>query len=112
MEISAAIAAFLTHVRVEKGLSLTPVAAYPPDLLRFEEFARKRNPSLEAVTRDELVDFLASLYRAKLESKTVARHLVSLRNFFRFAQVQELIKEDPSITLESPKIHRALPGYL
>jgi integrase/recombinase XerD len=58
------------------------------------------------------VDFLAGLYRQKLESKTVARHLVTLRNFFRFAQVQELIKEDPSINLESPKIRRNLPGYL
>ena len=112
MEISAAIAAFLTHVRVEKGLSSNTVSAYRHDLVRFEESARKRNLSLEAVTRDDLVDFLAGLYRAKLESKTVARHLVSLRNFFRFAQIQELIKEDPSITLESPKIHRSLPGYL
>jgi len=57
------------------------------------------------------VDFLAALYRQKLESKTVARHLVTLRNFFRFAQIQELISKDPSINLESPKIRRALPGY-
>jgi integrase/recombinase XerD len=58
------------------------------------------------------VDFLAGLYRQKLESKTVARHLVSLRNFFRYAQVQELITEDPTAHLESPKIRRSLPGYL
>src|SRR4029077_9567168 len=51
-------------------------------------------------------------YRQKLESKTVARHLVSLRNFFRYAQVQELITEDPTVHLESPKIRRSLPGYL
>jgi integrase/recombinase XerD len=42
----------------------------------------------------------------------VARHLVTLRNFFRFAQIQELITADPSINLESPKIRRSLPGYL
>jgi integrase/recombinase XerD len=42
----------------------------------------------------------------------VARHLVTLRNFFRFAQVQDLISADPSINLESPKIRRSLPGYL
>ena len=38
--------------------------------------------------------------------------MVTLRNFFRFARVQELIAEDPSLNLESPKIRRALPGYL
>src|SRR5260370_5274785 len=71
-----------------------------------------RRLTREAVSRDDLVDFLAGLYRRKLESKTVARHLVSLRNFFRFAQIQEQIPEDPSVNLESPKIRRSLPGYL
>src|SRR6266516_1235067 len=112
MEIPATISSFLTHVRVEKGLSSNTVSAYRRDLAKFDEFARKRKLSLEAVTRDALVDFLAGLYRQKLESKTVARHLVTLRNFFRFAQIQDLIPEDPSVILESPKVRRSLPGYL
>jgi len=112
MDISAVITAFLTHVRVEKGLSSNTVAAYRRDLLKFDAFAKKRKLILPAVRRDDLVDFLSSLYRQKLESRTVARHLVTLRNFFRFAQIQELIKEDPSLNLESPKIRRSLPGYL
>jgi integrase/recombinase XerD len=112
MEIPATISAFLTHVRVEKGLSSNTVSAYRRDLVKFNDFARKRKLSLEAIRRDDVVDFLAGLYRQKLESKTVARHLVSLRNFFRFAQIQGLIAEDPSVNLESPKIHRNLPGYL
>jgi len=112
MEISPAISSFLTHVRVEKGLSANTGAAYRRDLLKFEAFAKKRKLSLEAVRRDDLVDFLSSLYHQKLESRTVARHLVTLRNFFRFAQVKEMISEDPSLNLESPKIRRSLPGYL
>jgi len=112
MEIAATISSFLTHVRVEKGLSSNTVSAYRRDLLKFAEFARKRELSLQAVRRDDLVDFLAGLYRQKLDSKSVARHLVALRNFFRFAQIQDLIQEDPSMNLESPKIRRSLPGYL
>ena len=112
MEISAVISSFLMHVRVEKGLSANTISAYRRDLNKFEEFARKRKLSLESVRRDDLVDFLAGLYRQKLESRTVARQMVTLRNFFRFAQMQELITEDPSINLESPKIRRHLPGYL
>jgi integrase/recombinase XerD len=112
MEISAVILSFLTHVRVEKGLSANTISAYRRDLQKFDEFARKRKLTLESVSRDDLVDFLAGLYRQKLESRTVARQLVTLRNFFRFAQIQDLIPEDPSINLESPKIRRHLPGYL
>jgi len=112
MEISASITSFLTHVRVEKGLSVNTISAYRRDLVKFDEFAKKRKLTLESVSRDALVDFLASLYRQKLESRTVARHLVTLRNFFRFAQVQGLRAEDPSLNLESPKIRKSLPGYL
>jgi len=112
MEIPAAISSFLTHVKVEKGLSSNTVSAYKRDLVKFDAFARKRKLSLEAISRDDLVDFLAGLYRQKLESRTVARQLVTLRNFFRFAQIQELISVDPSVNLESPKIRRTLPGYL
>jgi len=112
MDITPAIPQFLTHVKVEKGLSANTVAAYQRDLAKFNVFAQKRKLGLEGVKRDDLVDFLASLYREKLESRTVARHLVTLRNFFRFAQVQELIVTDPSLNLESPKIRRTLPGYL
>src|SRR6266513_1761156 len=112
MEIAAAISSYLTHVQVEKGLASNTLCAYCRDMAKFEDFAKKRKLALKAVKRDDLVDFLASLYRQKLESKTVARHLVTLRNFFRYAQVQELISEDPSVNLESPKIRRSLPGYL
>ena len=112
MDMASTITAFLTHVRVERGLSANTVAAYRRDLLKFDDFARKRKLSLESASRDNLVEFLASLYRQKLESRTVARHLVTLRNFFRFAQLQDLITTDPSLNLESPKIRRSLPGYL
>jgi len=112
MELSAAIAGFLTHVQVEKGLASNTLSAYRTDLAKFEDFVKRRKVALEAITQDHLVDFLAGLYRQKLESKTVARHLVTLRNFFRYAQVQELVAEDPTAHLESPKIRRSLPGYL
>src|SRR6266478_2102313 len=112
MEISNTIASFLTHVRVEKGLSANTISAYRRDLIKFETYAKKKKLTLEGVTRDDLVDFLSSLFRQKLESRTVARHLVTLRNFFRFARTQDLISVDPSLNLESPKIRRSLPGYL
>ncbi len=112
MDIAPTISLFLTHVKVEKGLSINTVAAYQRDLAKFLGFAQKRKLTLGQVSRDDLVDFLAGLYRGNLESRTVARQLVTLRNFFRFAQIQEFIGTDPSLNLESPKIRRTLPGYL
>jgi len=112
MQVETAVTQFLTYGRVEKGLSANTISAYQRDLSKFGAFAGKRKLALEAITRDDLVDFLTSLYHHKLESRTVARHLVTVRNFFRFALQQELIESDPAANLESPKIRRSLPGCL
>jgi integrase/recombinase XerD len=112
MEIAAAVNAFLTHARVEKGLSKNTVEAYRRDLTKFEEFAKKQKLTLTKVDRGQLVEFLSSLYMQKLESRTVARNVVTLRNFFRYVQTQDWRKDDPAQDLESPKIRKSLPGYL
>ena len=112
MQVHALIASFLNYIKVEKGLAANTLAAYGRDLRKFEAFAEKRGLSLEAVSRDDVVDFLGDLYRQGLDSRSVARHLVSLRNFFRFALTEEALSADPTLNLESPKTRRSLPVYL
>jgi integrase/recombinase XerD len=112
MRIHALIASFMNYIKVEKGLAPNTLAAYDRDLRKFESFAEKRGLSLEALNRDHIVDFLGDLYRQGLDSRTVARHLVSLRNLFRFALAEEARSTDPTLNLESPKVRRSLPTYL
>jgi len=112
MNIDTAIQSYMNYVKVEKGLSSNTIAAYDRDLRKFKGFAEKERLKLETISRDAIVEFLASLYRAKLDSRSVARHLVSLRNFFRFARAEEMIASDPTLNLESPKVRKSLPTYL
>jgi len=106
------ISAFLNYLRVEKGLSQNTVVAYGRDLEKFRKFAAERGQKLEEVTRDQLVDFLSTLYRSGLDSRSVARHLVSLRNFFRFAQIEGFVAEDPAALVETPRFRMRLPRHL
>ena len=112
MKIESLIRAFLNHARVEKGLSANTIAAYGRDLEKFSRFVEKRGVPLESVSRDHLVDFLESLYRQHLDSRTVARAMASLRNLFRFAMTEEVIAVDPTLNLESPKYRKSLPSFL
>src|SRR2546422_6739598 len=52
-----------------------------------------------------------TLFRS-LDSRSVARHLVTVRNFFRFAVREGMVEADPTLTLESPRTRRSLPSYL
>jgi integrase/recombinase XerD len=42
----------------------------------------------------------------------VARFLVSLRSFYKYLLMEELVRLDPTENLESPKIRQSLPTYL
>ena len=110
MEI--AINAFVNYIKVEKGLSINTVLAYRRDLQKLAAFAAKRKLELRGIQADDLVGFLAELYQRKLDSRSVARHLVTVRNFFRFALREGMVEADPTVTLESPRPRRSLPSYL
>ncbi len=109
--ISAGIQGFLDFCRIEKGLAPNSVEAYRRDLARFCEFAK--TSSGDAVPGvDRVRDYLDSLHRAGLESSTVARHLTTLRNFYRFLLREDKIDTDPTSVLAAPRQWKSLPKYL
>lgn len=112
MRADAATSAFLNYVRVERGLCANTQDAYRGDMTGFVAYLEKAKLPLTEVTRDDIVDYLASLYRRGLDSRSVARHLVTIRNFFRFLVTDGVVENDPTVNLESPKIRHTIPSYL
>jgi integrase/recombinase XerD len=111
--LEAEIRSFLNYLRVEKALSQNTLDAYRRDLAKFTEYAAGRGlKKAREIKRSDLLDFLATLYARRLDARSVARYLVSLRQFFRFLMMDELITEDPSISVESPKFRKSLPEFL
>jgi integrase/recombinase XerD len=111
--MESTIHVFLSYVRVERGLAQNTILAYGHDLRRFAEFLQKRRKlRMEDITREDVVDFLSSLYKEKLDSRSVARYLVSLRGLYKFAMMEGMVNTDPTENLESPKVRSSLPTYL
>ncbi len=112
MEVEAAGTAFINYIRVERALSANTLDAYSSDMFKFTNFLRERKMGLAKVQRDDVVDFLSSLYRRGLDSRSVARHLVTVRSFFKFLVIDGVVRHDPTMNLESPKIRQSLPSFL
>lgn len=108
----AELAAFLNYIRVEKGLAANTVEAYRRDLEKFLAFAGQQKRTLPKIGREQVVEFLRSLYSQGLDSRSVARHLASVRNFFKFLVLDKAVSQDPSADIESPKVWKTLPKYL
>jgi integrase/recombinase XerD len=110
--MDAEIRAFLNYLRVDKGLSKNTIESYRRDMEKFAVLIHQRNLAVRQITRRDVVDFLASLYRRGLDSRSVARHLATMRHFFRFCTAENYVTDDPAMTIESPKIVQNLPQFL
>ncbi len=110
--MDAAIERFLRHLQVERGLAVNTLTAYRQDLGKFAAFCAAQKLTIETADRDAILDFLSGLYRRKLSSRSVARHLVTLRVFFRFAVTEGLLREEPTLNLEAPRVWKGLPVLL
>ncbi len=103
---------FLDYARVEKGLAANSIEGYRRDLVEFAGHLNRARKPLGKVHREDIREFLASLYRRGLGGRSVARHLVALRNFFRFLLQEEKIDSDPTAEIDAPQFGHSLPKYL
>jgi len=109
---SPLVGEFLDYAHVEKGLSSNTITSYRRDLLELVDYFARRRKDLRGATRQDIRDFLVSLYRRNLRARSVARHLVALRNFFRFLVREGKIPSDPTVGIDAPRLERSLPKYL
>ncbi len=105
---------FLTYLRVEAGLAAATLDAYGRDLADLATDLKDQGVGRpELVTVEHLVEHVRGLHRVRgLQPSSVARHLATLRVFFRFLLANGLIARDPTRLLETPTRWRRLPGVL
>lgn len=113
MRLESLVDAYLSHVRVERGLAAHTVAAYGSDLARFTAFCDAGGTKdAKSVDLSVVSAYLADLGKAGLGARSTARHLSALRGFFRFAVREGEIPADPTALAARPKIGRKLPRPL
>jgi integrase/recombinase XerD len=109
--IPAEMQAFLDHCRIEKGLAANSLDSYARDLARFAAGCRPEQG--EAFPRPEAIGrYLEALYTEGLQSRSVARHLTTIRNFGYFLQREGRIPNDPTACLSLPRQWQNLPKFL
>ena len=103
------ITAFLNYCRLEKGLAANSIASYAFDLSSFQKFA-DNSPDFPGTA--EIRGYLDSLYESGLSSRSVGRHLTTLRNLYGFLLREGRIAADPTEHLRTPRQWQTIPKYL
>jgi len=103
---------YLEHILIEKGLSENSLSSYSNDLHSLLSFLRDKSFRLQDLSDKTLFLYLTYLRAKGLKSRSLARHLSSLRGFFSYAMDEKWYKEDPGHLLENPKLPKKLPEFL
>ena len=106
---------FLDFLVVEQGYSENTIAAYRNDLSQFARFLTEMDPpftSWAEVKKDNIVSYILHLKEREYTSSTVARKVAAIRSFFHFLLAEGIIKDDPTATLDSPRVKKRLPKAL
>ena len=106
------ISSYISYLAGARGFSLNTVSAYESDIKQFVSFIHKRNKNIEQLGKLDISDYIHYISKPGIASTTLSRKISSLRNFFRFLMEEGLVKDDPTLALESPQIVRRLPSVL
>ena len=108
---------FLQHLR-RRDLSPHTLAAYEHDVATFlQHTAHIRQKSVELLDASE-VDafairaFLGELHRQRISASSSARKLSAIRTFVKFLRREDLLEDDPSTLVASPKVPETIPAHL
>ena len=107
---SGYVVSFLDYLTGDCGLSINTRAAYRRDLDRFFYWLDTR--PISGLTVNDLTEYLEWLHRFKLAPASFSRHIVSLRVFFRYLQLEGILHANQAELLETPKLWDRIPSVL
>jgi integrase/recombinase XerD len=107
------IEGFLHFLEAEKGYAENTIAAYQNDLGQFFSYVHKKTDdkaeNWAQVKKSLIMDYIERIKSGTYSSSTVARKVAAIKSFFHFLVAEGDLKEDPTLSLDSPKVKKRLP---
>lgn len=103
---------YIDALWMERGFSRNTLAAYRRDLTGFGRWLAGRDTVLPEACGPDIEAFLGARLGDGASARSCARLLSCLRGYYRWLAREGRIDTDPTATIDSPRIGRALPSTL
>ena len=103
---------YLDYLSLEKGLSSLSLQSYRSDIDKFERYVKKQDKGLDEIRQSDLSGFLDYLRSTGMAPSSIARHLSSIKGFFRYLNRAGETANNPAQSISGPKLFRTHPGAL
>ena len=101
-------------LQLERSLSDNSIEAYLHDVDRLTQYLQTTGnlKPPDAIILKDLQDFLQWISNLGLNAASQARTLSGIRSFYKYCFIEQIVRQDPTTLLESPRLKRALPDVL
>lgn len=111
-DLRSLVTAFIENLEAQ-GKSKHTVVAYKKDLEQFIAYlSSKEITDVKEVKKENIDGFIQKLLGENYTKKSASRKLNSIRTFFRFLKLEDVIKQNPSLEVSHPKYTQAPPRIL
>ncbi len=111
IQCNVAIATYIDHLRIERGLSINSIESYRRDLEKFEKLLIEKDFSFSSITENEISLIIGVLTEKGLSTTSINRFLSSLKGFYKYSAVEYGVP-NPMVDISQFKVSRKLPKAL
>lgn len=107
------ISQYIEYLEVECGLALNTILAYRSDLYSLADFLQNQGiDDYNEIQRLHINLYIKNLYDKKYTPRSITREIASIKGFFKWLSINEVIKHNPALSIEQPKLPKRLPKVL
>ena len=99
---------YINYLKIERQLSPNTIDSYTRDLEDFYKFTGK---SYKFVVKEDFINYIAYLNK-KISARSINRHIVSIKNYFKFLERNNLISNNPTTEITGLKMPKKMPRIL
>lgn len=99
-------------LKTERKFAKNSLEAYLRDINKLKDYASERSIKASEINTEDIRGFLSNIQKENISVSTQSRLLSSIKAFFRYLILEDIIEEDPSELIEAPKKERKLPDTL
>ena len=108
------VSQYLEYLEIERGLASNTIDAYRRDLFSLVDFFLNNSliTELKDIQRIHLNMYIKELYDKNYNPRSITREIASIKGFFKWLNVNEIISHNPALAIEQPKLPKKLPQVL
>ncbi len=103
---------YFWYLENDKKVSNNTLVSYKRDIKCYCDFLEEKSIAFENASGTVVFDYMMELQKKGKSASTVSRSLASIRSFYRYAQNNGIVKQDPTLNLHSLKAEKKLPDVL